>query len=373
MFIVSSFILTYLGRIVKINLVNNSHSLALLMSSMVSLEGYLSQITYFVGALANDINTVERLKRWVVANDYEGVLNLGVTTEQWPQTGRLDFNDIKVRYREGLPLVIDGLDLGIKPGEKVGIVGRTGSGKSTLLLTLVRILEVSEGSIEIDGVDISTIGLHELRRKLVIIPQDPYLFEGTLRENLDPFAEYSNAEIVNVLKMVNLTENLNIESTQMTQDLGGGSMKPATSSLNGNQINTLLNMKISSKGGNLSLGQRQLICIGRALIQKPKILLIDEATASIDQKTDALIQKILKDNLAGVTVLAIAHRLETIIEYDRVVVLGKGKMIEQGAPIDLMEKREEFYSMVAEGGEDFAERMTSLSRRAKLERRNSVN
>ena len=248
-------------------------------------------------------------------------------------------------------------------GEKVALVGRTGSGKSTTLLCLMRILELSEGRIEIDEIDISRLGLHELRRNLVIIPQDPYLFKGSLRSNLDPFFRFSDKEIMSVLESIQFFDSILQEDENNTKEFDDMST---------NLMKRRLEIEIDEKGSNLSLGQRQLVCIARALIKKPKILLIDEATASIDQKTDALIQNVIKEKLEGVSVLTIAHRLITVIQYDKIVMLENGKKIEEGRPFDLIMSGGEFSRLVAEGGEHFKQQMISLSRESFSESNNLI-
>ena len=191
----------------------------------------------------------------------------------------------------------------IRPGEKVGIVGRTGAGKSSLLVALFRIVELKAGSISIDGVDISSVPLETLRSRLSIIPQDPVLFSGTLRHNLDPLGQYSDAQLAAVLRQCSLA--------------------------------IPLDRPIDERGGNLSVGQRQLVCMGRALLKAARVLVLDEATASVDMETDALIQTTLQSQLGDATVLTIAHRLNTIMHADRVLVVHDGRLAEDGPPVEL--------------------------------------
>jgi len=195
--------------------------------------------------------------------------------------------------------------------EKIGIVYRTGAGKSTLTVALFRLLEPSEGCIDIDGFDITQIGLDDLRSKLSIIPQDPVLFLGSIRRNLDPWDKHTDKEIWSVLKKVHLKK--------VVKDLNLG-----------------LQSIVEEGGGNFSLGQRQLLCIGRALLRQSKILVLDEATASIDIETDTLIQKTIRQSFQDCTVLTIAHRLHTIIDSDRIMVLEKGRLVEFGKPVELL-------------------------------------
>merc|ERR1712083_251464 len=211
-------------------------------------------------------------------------------------------------------------------GKKVGIVGRTGAGKSTLTVALFRIVESALGKIRIDGRDISEIGLHDLRNKLTIIPQDPVLFSGTLRMNLDPFSAYSDQQIWAALEQSHL-------KTYVT-DLDNG-----------------LEHEVQEGGENLSVGQRQLVCLARALLRKTKVLILDEATAAIDLETDDLIQATIRSEFFDCTVLTIAHRLNTILDSSRVLVLDAGKIAEFDSPEALLQNNQSlFYGMAKEAG-----------------------
>eukprot|EP00644_Phytophthora_capsici_P007558 jgi/Phyca11/506758/fgenesh2_kg.PHYCAscaffold_21_\ len=208
-------------------------------------------------------------------------------------------------------------------GEKVGICGRTGAGKSSLMIALFRICEFHSGSVYIDGLDISQLKLHELRRSLAIIPQDPVLFSGPLRENLDPFGEYSDAEIWTVLQQVHMADSL--------AKWGAG-----------------LDFQVSECGDNLSVGQRQLVCIGRALLKNSKIVVLDEATANVDTTTDALIQNTIRETFADKTVLIIAHRINTIMHCNKIAVMDAGQVAEYGAPSELMDQPESIFASLAQ-------------------------
>ncbi|XP_071131058.1 multidrug resistance-associated protein 1-like [Mytilus edulis] len=244
----------------------------------------------------------------------------------WPDQGRVDMNNYCVRYREDLDLVLKGITCKILPCEKIGIVGRTGAGKSSLTMALFRILEPARGDIVIDGVDISTIGLHDLRSKITIIPQDPVLFCGSIRMNLDPFDIFSTENIWIALEHAHLKD--------FVQGLDDG-----------------LEHQCSEGGENLSVGQRQLVCLARALLRKTKILVLDEATASVDLKTDELIQNTIRTEFADCTVLTIAHRLNTIMDYTRVMVLETGRIKEFDTPATLLQNKDSvFYSMAKNAG-----------------------
>jgi len=243
----------------------------------------------------------------------------------WPQDGAIEFKNLTLRYRPDLDLVLRGITISIMPQEKVGVVGRTGAGKSSLMLALFRLVEAEGGSVEIDGINIATLGLDTLRSRLSIIPQDPTLFTGTIRSNLDPFDKYTDDEIWYALDKVHL--------------------KDYVLSMNG--LETL----VAEYGENLSVGQRQLMCLGRALLKRSKILVMDEATAAVDYETDRLIQKTIREEFVEVTVLTIAHRIQTIVDYNRVLVLDQGRVAEFDAPsVLLQDSNSMFYSMVHASG-----------------------
>ena len=245
----------------------------------------------------------------------------------WPAEGAVEFKDFQLRYREGLDLVLDGISLSVAPMQKIGIVGRTGAGKSSLVLALFRFVDAAGGSIEIDGIDISSIGTDRLRRCITIIPQDPVLFVGSVRRNLDPFDENSDESLWNALERVHLKDDI--------ESKGG------------------LPYLIAEGGENLSVGQRQLFCMARALLRPAKILILDEATSNVDAENDALIQKTIREAFADRTVLTIAHRLNTILDSDKILVLGKGKVLEFAKPDVLLANKDSvFYEMVNESKKD---------------------
>ncbi|EGT49215.1 hypothetical protein CAEBREN_16379 [Caenorhabditis brenneri] len=245
----------------------------------------------------------------------------------WPSKGIVKFDRYSTRYREGLDLVLEDISADVGAGEKIGIVGRTGAGKSSFALALFRMIESAGGRIVIDGTEISKIGLHDLRSNITIIPQDPVLFSGTLRFNLDPFSTYSDDELWTALELAHL--------------------KTFASSL----PNGLL-YNISESGENLSVGQRQLVALARALLRHTRILVLDEATAAVDVATDALIQETIRKEFKECTVFTIAHRLNTIMDYDRIMVLDKGSILEFDSPDTLMaDKNSAFAKMVADAAE----------------------
>ena len=229
----------------------------------------------------------------------------------WPDQGTIVFQNYKARYREELDLVLNDMNMTIKDSEKIGICGRTGAGKSSLTLALFRIIEPAGGRIIIDGIDISTLGLHTLRSHLTIIPQDPVLFTGELRFNLDPAGECTDEALWKALEMSHLKTHVA-------------------------KLSEGLDHEIDEGGANFSMGQRQLLCLARALLRKTKILILDEATASVDLDTDGMIQTTIKDSFTECTVLTIAHRLKTILDSTRIAVLSEGQLEEMGAPEDLL-------------------------------------
>lgn len=238
----------------------------------------------------------------------------------WPAEGRLLFDNVSARYRPNSPDILRNVTFSVNPGEKIGIVGRTGSGKSSLTLTIFRIIEASAGHIYIDGVDISTLNLQHLRSRLSIIPQDAQIFEGTLRDNLDPYHRKPDQRLWEILDMCHLKRHF--------ENLSSG-----------------LDTSLAGEGYTLSRGQAQLICLGRALAHDSKILVLDEATASVDVYTDALIQQTIRTVFAGRTILTIAHRLNTIMDSDRVLVLDKGEVKEFDTPQRLLESKGLFYEL----------------------------
>ena len=237
----------------------------------------------------------------------------------FPQKGKIEFVDYSVKYRPDTKVVLKNLNFVIKPGEKIGIVGRTGSGKSTLCLCLFRIIEADKGKILIDDVNISNIGLSLLRDIITVIPQDPTLLEGTLRENLDPSGKHDDESMIQYMKIIGMDYIIKHNG---------------------------LDFKIKENGDNLSSGEKQLICLARAMLRKSKIITMDEATSSIDYDTENLIQNAILTTLKDSTVITIAHRLKTILDYDRIFVFEKGQLIEQGTPKELIEnKNGHFYSL----------------------------
>jgi ATP-binding cassette subfamily C (CFTR/MRP) protein 4 len=253
----------------------------------------------------------------------------------WPAEGAISFKGLTMRYRKDLDPVLTGLTVDIPARQKVGIVGRTGAGKSSILYSLFRLVEASEGALLIDGVDVSKIGIKTLRSALSIIPQDPIIFSGTIRYNLDPFKLASDADLWRVLEIVQLKAFV----ADMT-----------------NKLETV----VSEDGGNLSVGQRQLMCLARAILRKSRILVMDEATANVDLETDAVIQRIIRSEFKDCTMLIIAHRMATIMDADRILVLEKGQVLEYDTPRNLLSRRSHFSNMVDETGLESSKSLRKL-------------
>ncbi len=264
----------------------------------------------------------------------------------WPTEGRIEVDDLVVGYAPDLPPVLKGVSFSINRNERVGVVGRTGAGKSSLTLALFRFLEARSGSIHIDGVDISKIKLHDLRSRLAIIPQDPVLFSGTVRSNLDPFDNHTDAALRDCLERVHLVSASG--ATTPSTSTAASSVTPK----NTNPF-TDLSSPISEGGLNLSQGQRQLLCLARAIVSRPRVMVLDEATSAVDMHTDALIQRSIREEFTDASLVVIAHRLSTIADFDRVLVLSDGKVAEFGTPRELWEKAEGgmFRAMCEESGE----------------------
>ena len=365
------------------SLIGDGASAGVALTNLMRTLGMLVSGIWTINRVMTTMSSVERIKEYVEFDDHEAEWEVpeedSKTGEKWPTEGTIEISNLKVRYRDGLPLVLRGLNMKIEANQKVGIVGRTGSGKSTLMLALMRILERpeeeehQESFIKIDGVDIYRLGLHKLRKMLVIIPQDPFLMEGTLRSNLDPTGSYTSQELIDGLQTVEFfstvkenqilslkekTEKIRNKSQpkidQTPQKIEKESEENVLSSLTDDQK---LLFTIEKSGSNLSLGQRQLVCIARALVNRPKILLMDEATASVDQKTDEIIQRVIMEEMTKTTILTIAHRINTVIGYDKIVVLDHGRKIEEGSPRELMESGGAFSGMVDDCGPSFRSEM----------------
>lgn len=264
-------------------------------------------------------------------------------------------------YAPDLPPVLKGVSFTVAPNERIGVVGRTGAGKSSLTLALFRFLEARQGSIHIDSLDVSKMKLHALRSRLAIIPQDPVLFSGTVRSNLDAFDEHTDDELRDALERVHLVSTPTSRDEQTNGETSASSPTEPDSPSGNQNVNPFksLTSPITEGGLNLSQGQRQLLCLARAIISRPKVMLLDEATSAVDMDTDALIQRSIREEFSDSTLIVIAHRLSTIADFDKILVMDAGTVKEFDTPKNLMEQEGgAFWSLVKESGErEVLERM----------------
>ncbi|KAL5229212.1 hypothetical protein ABZP36_017477 [Zizania latifolia] len=294
------------------------------LSYGLSLNSVMFWAIWLSCSIENKMVSVERIKQFInIPSEAEWRIKDTVPSANWPSKGDIDIIDLKFRYRHNTPLVLKGITLRIHGGEKIGVVGRTGSGKSTLIQALFRIVEPSEGRIVIDGIDICTLGLHDLRSRFGIIPQEPVLFEGTIRSNIDPLQLYTDEEIWQALERCQLKDAV--------------TSKPEK-----------LDASVVDNGDNWSVGQRQLLCLGRVMLKHSRILFMDEATASVDSQTDAVIQRIIREDFSACTIISIAHRIPTVMDCDRVLVIDAGLAKEFDSPANLIERPSLFGALVQE-------------------------
>ncbi|CAK7897455.1 multiple drug resistance-associated protein-like transporter 1 [[Candida] anglica] len=340
--------------------------LGFIMSYVSRVTGVLSTFIHSVSSVETQTIAVERVIEYCnLTPEAPEVIEDNIPPLNWPSKGAISFVNYSTRYSEDLDPVLKDISFEINSNEKVGIVGRTGAGKSSITLALFRIIEGISGHIEIDGVDISKIGLADLRTKLSIIPQDATTVEGTVRENLDPGKKFTDEELWNVLELAHLKEHIasmkpQKKETEDTSDPVKTSDTSENSSPEPKKVGdtddedygTGLEAKIAEGGSNISSGQKQLLCVARALLNPSKILILDEATAAVDVQTDKLIQETIRTAFKDRTILIIAHRLETIMDCDRILVLDHGKVKEFNTPSNLLEDESgDFYSLCKEGGQ----------------------
>ncbi|KAM0747040.1 P-loop containing nucleoside triphosphate hydrolase protein [Meredithblackwellia eburnea MCA 4105] len=338
---------------------------ALAITSAQSLVQAVYWLCRYISALEVDLNAVERVTELLnVPQEPPQVIETYRPPAYWPSDkSGIVVENLVLAYAPTLPPVIKNVSFEIKPREKVGLVGRTGSGKSTMALALLRIVDPSSGHIFIDGLDIVKLGLKDLRSALTLIPQEAVLFSGTLRSNLDPFDEHTDEELRDALERVQLVFNSN--SGTATPLLASGYNSDAEGSSQGTRVeglgrqNVKLDMPVSAGGNNFSAGQRQLLAMARALLRRSRIIIMDEATASVDFATDTKIQRTIQEEFADSTVLTIAHRLRTVIDYDRILVLDKGALVEFDTPRALLQKEGGVFRLMCEQASDYQELKTA--------------
>ncbi|KAL5504423.1 hypothetical protein ACEPAH_8498 [Sanghuangporus vaninii] len=336
----------------------NPAQIGLVLTYTTQLTQLCGMVTRQYAEMENYMNSVERVVHYsrgdLIPQEPPHEIEGKKLDSSWPQRGAISFDKVTMSYRPGLPNVLKGITLDVKGGEKIGVVGRTGAGKSSLMLALFRIVELNSGKITIDDVDISQVGLKDLRTKISIIPQDPLLFSGTIRSNLDPFGLYDDARLWDALRRAYLVDSIDDPSAiSDKQDIGKNEEFDVNDSLHeveevgGRAVSTLvsgsvtpvrrftLDTTIESEGSNLSVGERSLLSLARALVKDCKVVVLDEATASVDLETDSKIQHTIQTEFSDRTLLCIAHRLRTILSYDRILVLDSGEVAECDTPANL--------------------------------------
>ncbi|KAJ6885754.1 ABC transporter C family member 12-like isoform X4 [Populus alba x Populus x berolinensis] len=322
MWLIASFSVLGNGR--TENHVGFASIMGLLLSYTSNITDLLSNVLRQASKAENSLNSVERVSTYIdLPSEAPAIDKNNRPPPSWPLSGLIKFTDVVLRYRPELPPVLHGLSFAVSPSEKLGIVGRTGAGKSSMLNALFRIVELERGEIAIDGCDITKFGLTGLRRALSIIPQSPVLFSGTVRFNLDPFSEHNDADLWEALERAHLKDAVRSSS------LG-------------------LDAQVFEGGESFSVGQRQLLSLARALLRRSKILVLDEATSSVDVRIDALIQKTIREEFRSCTMLIIAHRLNTIIDSDRILVLEAGQVLEHSTPEELLSNEGSAFSRMVQ-------------------------
>ncbi|KAL7750103.1 hypothetical protein RI367_004618 [Sorochytrium milnesiophthora] len=332
--------------VISVHAGHSPEQFGLSMSYALQVTGVLNWCVRQAAEVETQMNSVERLDYYAteLVNEAPPVIEETRPADSWPAKGNISIQDLDMAYRPGLPPVLRDVNLEISGGSKVGIVGRTGAGKSSIIVALLRLVEASKGRILIDDVDIAEIGLRDLRKRVSIIPQDPVLFAGTVRSNLDRFNAYSDSALWECLERAGLKDYVA-------------------------SLEQKLDAPVTENGENMSVGQRQLMCLARAMAVQARILIMDEATASVDLETDALIQKAIRNDFSTATIITIAHRLNTIIDYDRILVLDTGRVKEFDHPAVLLEREDSLLTaLVNETGATNAELLRQLARDAQTGR-----
>lgn len=353
-----SAVVVYFCTLLILTSLNSSHPIGpglvgFMMTYILDVTSTLNAIVRTYAEIETKSITIERLVEYCsLKSEADMIVEGNRPLDTWPQNGAIEFKNYETKYRENLDPVLRDISVSIKPAEKIGIVGRTGAGKSTLTLALFRIIEATGGHIEIDGIDTSKIGLFDLRSKLNIIPQDSQAMTGSVRQNLDPFGNHTDEELWKVLELSHLKEHIENMKTEETSDDDDDDEEDHDGAKKDGKIITVgLDAKIEEGGSNLSSGQKQLMCLARALLNPSRVLILDEATASVDVQTDKIVQETIRSEFKDKTILTIAHRIETILDSDRILVLERGAVKEFDSPEVLLKDTESiFYSLCKQGG-----------------------
>ena len=296
----------------------NSGQVGLAINQSFTLSGFLQFAMRQWAELENQMTSVERLLEY---EHMEAEDKSGEEPDNWPENGQIRYQDVNLKYHKGNELILKQVNFVVEPGQKIGIIGRTGAGKTSIISALFRLYDLESGSITIDERDISKISLNTLRSEISVIPQNPVLFSGTLRSNLDPYNKLSDEELWKTLKSINIKGLID------------------------------LNEQIEEAGSKYSTGQKQLLCLARTIIRNNKIVVLDEATASMDPETDALVENIIENQFSGKTMLVIAHKLASVLKCDKVMVVDDGRVVEFDKPSVLMKNsKSTFYFLISRSG-----------------------
>jgi len=307
----------------------NPAILGVVLNYALAISQFLGQFVYQMAQVEKDMNVVERVLYYGRLPQEGPATTPDDPPASWPAHGAVEFKDVKLRYRPGLPLVLKGVSFNVLPGEHVGVVGRTGAGKSSLLSALFRVVHpLAEGKVEIDGVDVAGVGLETLRWRISIIPQDAVLFGGSLRSNLDPVGKATDQELYAALKRVGLVQS----------DSEPGETKDKSR----------FDLDAEVRDDGFSAGEKQLIALCRALVKNSQIIVLDEATASVDVETDSQVQKMIQQDFKDKTLICIAHRLNTIVFYDRILVMDAGQVAEYDTPLALFDRKDSIFRDMCE-------------------------
>jgi len=381
----------FLTTIFSVAILDNNAGIAgLAITSALNFTNSVYWACRFWTGLELDLNSVERIVEYLdLPQEPPTIIESNRPPAYWPSSSNKDsmisVENLVVKYSPELPDVIQDVSFTLKAGERIGLLGRTGSGKSTLAMSILRFADPVSGRIMIDGIDISTIGIHDLRSRLTFIPQDATLFSGTLRDNLDPFGEHDDSECLDVLYRVQMISQSTYASHATSRDNSGSSSRTTSrpSSIHGveredtvDSMSTTftevdakttisLDTQVSAGGANFSQGQRQLIAMARALLRRSSIIVLDEATSSIDFATDAKIQTTIREEFTDSLLLTVAHRLRTVIDYDRLLVLDNGKLAEFDTPLRLIQKENGIFRTMCLKSGSYAE--LEAAARAKAE------